>query len=454
MLVDSDCSHSVFSPSGQPPALHAAMSVCTPEPLVIPLSAVTQEIEPQVTIPRINSTGRELRFLVPLADGEIYLGDIELAVASDDGLAVDGARLVDLLRDRLDPALIAKIAAGYDVNGRLSALNLAAAGVALSYDPERLALTVTLPADKRLRNTLGYGPANDDAFAVTLDPAPLSGFLNVFSSAGHVQAGGARFIAPAAQLDGAIRFGGVVLEGAGSVSAQSGDRHWRRTGTRLVYDAPAQAMRWTLGDTQIVPRYFQASPAILGLGVGRLYAQLDPQREIRANGSQDLILANPAVVETFVNGRSVERRTLQPGNYSLGDFPLAQGSNAVRLRIEETGGRVRDIDFSVYSDQFLLARAVSEFSAYAGILARQGAAGPDYSRDWIGSGFVRRGISEQLTLGASMQVTGQVQQVGVEALAGTPIGLVGTESGSLPRYQRAHGFLSRHRLRPASGAYW
>jgi outer membrane usher protein len=413
------------------PYLRLAASCCTADLPEIgfgpdPEEAVPSAAEPAPHAARINPTERELRFIVPLADGELYLGDLELAVSPSDELAVDGVRLIELLKDRLSADLLARLHAGLDDKGRLSAAVLTSAGIGLSYDSERLALSVALPIEARSRQGLSFRGAGGGEEAVTLEPAKFSGYLNVFASAGYVQSvTGRGLIAPSAQLVGAARLGGLVLEGEGYVSARRGDTPWRRTGTRLVYDDQSRAMRWTLGDTQFQPRQFQASATVFGLGVSRLYSVIDPQREVRASGAQSFAILNPGTIETIVNGRPVERRAVQPGNYTLRDFPIAQGSNAVQLRIEESGGRVRTIDFSVYSNQSLLAHGVTEFAAFAGVYAEPSARGFSYSREWMAGGFVRHGLTEQLTMGVNVQANRSIQQISVEGILGTPIGLVG-----------------------------
>lgn len=184
-------------------------------------------------------------------------------------------------------------------------------------------------------------------------------------------------------------------------------------------------MRLSGGDLQVYPRPFQAGSIIGGIGVTRLYSQIDPQREIHAGGAQSISIVAPSMIETIVNGRSVERRLFQPGNYRIEDFPLAAGANAVKLRIEDEGGRVRTVDFSVYSNPSLLAKGVTEFSAVGGLYSAPTRTGIAYSREWVGSGFVRRGLSEQLTAGVNGQANAHTRQVGVELVWGGPLGLTG-----------------------------
>ena len=184
-------------------------------------------------------------------------------------------------------------------------------------------------------------------------------------------------------------------------------------------------MRWTAGDNQIQARLFQASPTVIGIGVSRNYSQIDPQREIRSSGAQSFAVLSPSVIETFVNSRSVERRTFQPGNYTLRDFPLAEGTNSVKLRIEDASGKTRIVDFSVYANQSLLAKGITEFSLFGGVYAEPTQRGYAYSRNWNAAGYVRTGLTTQLTAGVNFQANRRTRQLGGEVLWGSPIGLTG-----------------------------
>lgn len=374
---------------------------------------------------RINPTKRDLHFTVPLTDGPTYLGDIELTVSPQDVLSVDGARLLDLLKPLLLPKVYARLAAAPLVQGRLDQEALAQEGVRLVYDFRNLALALQIPVGERQTRTLSYGWQRGGQ-QETLKPAGTSFYLNVHAAAELAQGGASKgLVPPTASLDGALRIGSLVAEGEGYLSGRRNEPLFRRTGSRLVYDDLGHAMRWTAGDGQVQARLFQASPTVAGIGVARLYNQIDPQREIRTSGGQTFSVLSQSMIETFVNGRSVERRSFQPGNYTLADLPVAQGANMVKLRIEDPGGKVRVIDFSVYANQSLLAKGVTEFSAFGGIYSSPTQRGFSYSREWIATGFVRRGLTEQLTAAASFQGNRRVKQGGVELLWGSPVGLTG-----------------------------
>jgi outer membrane usher protein len=195
---------------------------------------------------------------------------------------------------------------------------------------------------------------------VTLRPARVSAYLNLRTAVDVAYNSMSTTVtAPAATLDGAVRAGGIVAEGEGVASGHRNDPAFRRIGSRLVYDDLNRTMRWTLGDLRFATRSFQGSPSVAGLSVSRLYAALDPQREIRSSGTQSFTLLTPGMVETVVNGRTVERRSFQPGTYTLQDFPLAEGSNNVRLIIQDEAGKQRTVEFNQYSSRSLLEPGIT-----------------------------------------------------------------------------------------------
>ncbi|WP_176593728.1 fimbria/pilus outer membrane usher protein [Sphingobium sp. EM0848] len=376
---------------------------------------------------RINPTKRTLWFVVPLADGPAYLGDVELAVSPGDELSVATPRFLQLLQPLVRDEVYQHITAAAGDAKTVGAPVLGREGIVLVYDSARLALTILIPVvarrtkDISLRNGMGQIQTN-------LAPAHVSAYLNLRSSADIVYQGpDAGIQAPVTDMDGAVRIADVVAEGEAYVSARPGDVPFRRVGSRLVYDDMQREMRWVAGDVRPLARSFQGSPVIGGLAVGRLYSELEPQREIRSSGQQSFSILGPSTVEVIVNGRSIERRRMQPGTYALSDFPLADGANDVRLVIEDETGNRRTIDFSQFSDRALLQPGLSEFSLSGGALALPSRAGLSYSRRAIGSAFWRRGLTQQLTAGINAQADGRAQQFGVELLFGSAWGLVGID---------------------------
>jgi outer membrane usher protein len=247
-------------------------------------------------------------------------------------------------------------------------------------------------------------------------------------------------VPPVSVIDGAVRVAGVVAEGEGYLSLRKDEPLFRRTGSRLVYDDLRDVIRFTAGDVIPFARSFQSTPTVAGISASRFYNILEPWREFRSTGSQSFTLFAPSMVETVVNGRSVERKLLQPGNYTLEDFPLAEGANDVRLLIQDEAGKQRTIEFNLYSNRQLLEPGATEFSTFAGVYSEPTRSGIDYSRHWAAFGFVRKGITQQFSAGVNVQADAKAQQVGGEVLFGTDLGLIGFDLAVSRRTDGGDGY--------------
>ena len=173
-----------------------------------------------------------------------------------------------------------------------------------------------------------------------------------------------------------------------------------------------------------------------GLAIVRSYQLLQPMRIVRPSGGQSFQLTVPSSVDILVNGRSARRLRLEPGNYNVRDFPFAQGGNDIRVLVDQGAGPREVLHYSVFYDTAQLARGLDEFAFYAGVKSDLGPSGPEYSNDWLFSGFYRRGLTDSLTGGIHFQSDADTTMGGFEGLWSSQIGLFG---GDLS-VSRADGF--------------
>lgn len=390
--------------------------------------------------PKINPTKRVLRFVVPLTDNGNYLGDVDLAVDPQDRLSVKAERLLQMLEPILKPDIFARLKSAAGNKDEISEDELAREQITLTYDSDKLALAIGIPVQSRRKELLSLGTGVGPGSA-TLQPAPFSAFVNFRTAVDLVEKGQDRgIVPPVSSIDWAARAFGVVAEGEGYLSFRKDDPLFRRVGTRLVYDDLKDVVRFEVGDVRQFGRTFQSTPTVAGFSASRFYNVLEPWEQFNSSGSQSFTLLAPSTVETIVNGRSLERRTLQPGSYTLNDFPLAEGSNDVKLRIFDETGKERIIEFNLYSNRQLLEVGRTEFSFFAGVYSNPTRGGIHYSRDWSTSGFVRKGLTQQLTAGANMQADADAQQIGTEVLLGNVAGLIGVELAGSRRTNGGEGF--------------
>ncbi len=397
------------------PALAAAESAGAAPPGEFVLPAAGEATEDR------NPTTRTVSLTVPLRSNGAYLGDVPVTIDPDDVVRLPAARLADLLA----PLLGAEAAQALRSAPRLTEAGLAKAGIVLRYNALELALDVTISGDRLAVRNIEVSPLAPQVVGTFIAPARLSGYLNIRGNLDYLHDGAGGLQAPGTFLDGAARIGDIVVEGEAFWQPGGEGRDLVRNGARLVYDDRDSLTRWTAGDLQPVGRGYQALPDIAGLSVFRTYGVLEPQRIARPRGGRAFTLLRPSTVEVEVNGQVLRRVQLDPGNFDLRDFPFAQGSNDVRVvLVDEAGGR-EVLNFNVFFDQAQLEPGLTEFGLYAGVLASRGRSGPAYSDRPAVTGFVRRGMSERLTLGGNFQADDRVQMGGAEALWSTRIGTFG-----------------------------
>src|SRR5215207_9252637 len=134
--------------------------------------------EPQVILPAdgtdANPTTRPVTLTVPLRDGQRYLGDVLVEIDPDDTVRLSAPRLVELLAGILDDAALASLRAR-----PASLADLAAAGVALRYDPQELALDLAIAGERRASRSLQVSPLDPELPGDAVLPAAFSAYVNL-----------------------------------------------------------------------------------------------------------------------------------------------------------------------------------------------------------------------------------------------------------------------------------
>jgi outer membrane usher protein len=361
--------------------------------------------------------------VVPARDGTRILGDVDIRIAPDDSILVSVERIVTLLAPQLATARLDQLRGTPAEDGFAPLSAFERNGLPMQFDKQSLELTLTIASQDRALRTIGIADLDRETFGEFARPETFSAYVNIRGSLDYVHKGGVTgFGDPFFLFDGATRVGPVVAESEGDWNGTT--NRFRRGGSRLVYDDAKRLARWTAGDLLPESRGFQGAIDMAGLGLSRSYALLDPQRNVAPRGGRTFSLDRDATVEAIVNGRTVRVLRLQPGTYNVGDFPFAQGGNDVELIIVDDTGRRDVISFSTFIQRTQLASGLSEFNLNLGVVARRGQS-IHYSNDLALSGYYRRGVTDNLTLGGNFQYAGKAYMAGTEAVLGTPWGTVG-----------------------------
>ena len=243
-----------------------------------------------------------------------------------------------------------------------------------------------------------------------------SAYLNYAASAGQQSASRNLF------LDGAVTRGPWSFTSNGQWWNDGG---FHRGLSRLEFDQPDALRRWTVGDQYVFsPDPLGGSVLLGGVGVQRAF-DLDPFLITFPQPYLSGVLETPGTVEIYANGTLVGRRSLQAGPFSLQGLGLSPGQNDVRLVLRDPFGGLRELyTTSYYSASGLLAPGLSEYALRLG-RTRPSPFEDRYLSDPVLAGFWRRGLSERFTLGARMEATRDLTNVGAQAAMRLPVGELG-----------------------------
>lgn len=376
---------------------------------------------------RLNPTNKAVVLTVPVKDAGNYLGDIPVQIDPDDVLSFPAARIIQLLSESLAPDVLESLRTSFRDRTQINPQDFAPLGIGVSYDPRTLELQFSIPTERRASRSVSVSALDRSSVGELLKPASFSAYVNLRGSADLVEDGFEEgFRQPVMLLDGAVRLGPVVAETDGIWQPGVRGADYQRLGSRLVFDDTKHLVRISAGDLETQARGFQSAPDIAGISLFRSYSVLNPQQIVRPRGDRAFRLDRASTVDVLVNGQQVRRLPLAPGNYNLRDFPFTQGGNDIRLNILDDTGRTEVVQFNLFVDQTQLGKGLSEFGVYLGVKSPLGLRGPDYTNDWIGSGYFRRGLTDWLTLGGNFQADANSRMGGVEAVLGTRIGTFGT----------------------------
>lgn len=352
-----------------------------------------------------------------------YLGDISGEVGLDGAGRVDAARLIDLLRPVAAPDLVKALSDRIGGRQRVAFGEINSDVFTLTFDTLSLSFEARLGAQGRARRNIALGRPQTINPADFQQPAEFSiaTNLSVGQTYDHVTDSLAGLRGVSDILVNWGGFGGVTLSG-GFDFDEDADQRFRRHEIRATKDLFDSAIRLTAGEFSPAATGFQGSDRILGVSMGRAYSVIRPFQNIRPSGRREFVLDRTAFVEVEVNGLVVERLQLDPGPYSLSDFPFAQGANSVRLLVDDALGRRELVVFDLYGGASLLDVGVTDFGVSAGALQEGGEF--EYADTPAITGYVRRGVTDVLSLGAYGQWVDRRMLAGATATWGSDFGLV------------------------------
>ncbi|MDB5702770.1 MAG: hypothetical protein JWL66_2969 [Sphingomonadales bacterium] len=365
-----------------------------------------------------------------------FLGTISVAVDAAGEGEIDARRLIELLGPIVTAKLKAEILARIAGRDHVDFKDLQFDGLSLEFDSLSLSVLAKVPLDGSVASPviLTERSAVPDPRAFDA-PSNFAAGVNIAATQRFVHGEGGGFQPIQADFNAIINFGGfegVTLTGGATYNGRS----WERREFRATRDFFEPALRATLGEFTPTAASFQGSGRILGFGIERAFTTIRPFQNVRPVGKQEFQLDRDANVDVFVNDLRVQTVRLTPGRYNISDFPLAAGSNRVRLVVDDIGGRREVVDFAIFSTADLLTPGVTEFGGAIGLRETHNL---HYARSPAATAYVYRGINDNLTAGLNAQASSRAVQAGGAVIFGTPIGFFQLE-GAVSKRGLGQGF--------------
>ena len=369
-----------------------------------------------------------------LKDAQFYLGEIPSQISDERVEAIEQETLLKLAAPLLKEAMMQTVRKLPAQAGFVRLKDLKEAGLPFEFDIGQMTLSFFPTADMRPSAHVSLSQNSDEPSADQLArKASISGYLNLSGSVQYTESSGSlqpASLAPALGTSAAIRVLDLVIENEATLG---GPGHLSRQGTRVVYDDPSNAIRYTAGDVTPPTQGIQTGGGFLGVSIQKSYGKLQPQRNIRPTGQRSFRLERPSEVAILVNGQVVRRLQMPPGDHDISELPLKTGENTLTLEITDDTGHRETLKFTVFYDHTLLAAGVSEWGLAAGYHSTVSPSGIAYAwRDPAVTGYYQQGITEDLTAAVHAQSTIESSVAGVMAVTPTSLGRLSAElDGSL-----------------------
>ncbi|WP_233543234.1 fimbria/pilus outer membrane usher protein [Sphingomonas edaphi] len=397
-----------------------------------PAPTAAQTTAQPTNVPAVlNSTGSPIELIVPLRE-RVPLGQVRIRILPDDTVEVSKADLVNAVRRGVTPQFVAHLEGTATPSGFIDIKALAAQGLTLRFDTAELELLATFDASAFPERRIGLGFDTVSSGAEPDASASVAAFLSYQGSWDWVHSG---FDTGLREPRVNFQFNGRLLRTFAFENefTYNGNerREFTRFGSRAFHDIPSSALRIGLGDLIPITTALQEQSDIGGIGISKLLSTFQSDRVFTASAGRKLTLREPATVTIIINGAPSRTLRLMPGSYDIQDLPLTGGANQVELLIEDDAGGRRLVSFDFFEDVLLLAPGVDEYDAKIGVRSDVDERGRYYfENEPVFSGFYRRGITDQLTIGGNAQTSRDAVQVGGEVTYGSRLGLVTLEASA------------------------
>ncbi|MBE9058942.1 fimbria/pilus outer membrane usher protein [Sphaerospermopsis sp. LEGE 08334] len=369
------------------------------------------------------------RVIVPFfIDGQ-QRGQVLLTLGNSPTVRIQAAPLLAETEKVIRPDIQGKLTSAVDNEGNLSLEILLENGLQATFDRSKLELQIQVPPAQLRTNVanLNAGRLPPDSEKALL-PSTFSGYVNFRADKDYIWSGSGQTNIGLQPLrlavDGTLNYKNWVFEGRGNFT-EARKPALIRGDLRVVRDAPAEALRYVVGDLALPITGYQNSKPQLGISVAKNFS-LQPYLVTRPISQFEFFLEKDSLVDVLVNGRLQRTLQLPAGKQDIRDLPLNTGTNDVELVIKDDVGRVQRLNFYKPVAGDLLAPGVQQFAYSLGVpsIESNGDRTYDFTQPILTLSH-RLGLTNQFTGGTYIQADFQQQLAGLEGIFATNYGNLG-----------------------------
>jgi outer membrane usher protein len=203
-----------------------------------------------------------------------------------------------------------------------------------------------------------------------------------------------------------------------------GPRGWVRLETTFNRDFPDDSMSLRLGDSTTRTGSWGRSVYFGGVQLARNFT-LQPGFLTQPIPTLAGQASAPSTVELYINDSLRQTSQVPSGPFTVDNFPLLTGSGQARLVVRDILGRETVLVQDFFTHSNLLRQGLSDWSAEIGAVRNNlGIESADYG-ERFGSGLLRYGINNGLTLESRAEASGRTQGAGLGFTAALPAQVLG-----------------------------
>jgi len=186
-----------------------------------------------------------------------------------------------------------------------------------------------------------------------------------------------------------------------------------RLDTRWSLDFPERMLQLVVGDDLTGAVSWSRPTRFGGVRLGRAFA-LQPYRITTPLAAFAGQAALPSTVDLFISGVQQAQERVAPGRFEIQTPPRISGAGVARLVLTDLNGVERSIDVPFYTTSQLLADGLWDGSIELGRIRRDyGLRSFSYGERTIGSGTLRYGVSDRLTIETHGEVESRLRMGGL-----------------------------------------